>query len=79
MFNRKVSACKIRYYSYTRPLGFNMNEKINERKNIIISLKSNLGEPTKGIEKRIEFPKGITILNLILTFISGGILVLINY
>jgi hypothetical protein len=53
-----------------------MNEKINERKNIIVSLKSNLGEPKKGIEKRIEFLKGMTILNLILTLISGGILVL---
>ena len=53
-----------------------MNEKINDRKNIIISLKSNLGEPKKGIEKRIQFLKGMTILNLVLTIISAGILVL---
>lgn len=53
-----------------------MNEKMNKRKNIIVSLKSNLGEPKKGIEKRIKFLRGMTILNLILTIISAGILVL---
>jgi hypothetical protein len=53
-----------------------MAEKINERKNIIVSLKSSIGEPKKGIEKRIKFLKGMTILNLILTLISVGILVL---
>lgn len=53
-----------------------MNEKMNERKNIIISLKSNFGEPKNGIEKRLSFLKGMTILNLILTLISGGILIL---
>lgn len=53
-----------------------MNEKINQRKNIIISLKSNLGEPKNGIDKRISFLKGITILNLILTLISAGFLLL---
>ena len=53
-----------------------MNEKMNERKNIIISLKSNFGEPKKGIEKRLSFLKGMTILNLTLTLFSAGILVL---
>lgn len=49
---------------------------MNERKNIIISLKSNFGEPKNGIEKRFSFLKGMTILNLILTLFSAGILVL---
>ena len=49
---------------------------MNDRKNIIISLKSNFGEPKNGIEKRRLFLKGMTILNLILTFFSAGILVL---
>jgi hypothetical protein len=53
-----------------------MNEKINERKNIIISLKSNFGEPKNRIEKRLSFLKGMTILNLTLTLFSAGILVL---
>jgi hypothetical protein len=53
-----------------------MNEKMNERKNIIISLKSNFGEPKNGIEKRLSFLKGMTILNLTLTLFSAGILVL---
>ena len=49
---------------------------MNERKNIIISLKSNFGEPKNGIEKRLSFLKGMTILNLTLTIFSAGILVL---
>jgi hypothetical protein len=53
-----------------------MNEKMNERKNIIISLKSNFGEPKNGIEKRLSFLKGMTILNLTLTLFSAGILIL---
>ncbi len=53
-----------------------MNEKMNERKNIIFSLKSNFGEPKNGIEKRLSFLKGMTILNLTLTLFSVGILVL---
>jgi hypothetical protein len=48
-----------------------MNEKMNERKNIIISLKSNFGEPKNGIEKRLSFLKGMTILNLTLTIFSA--------
>ncbi len=50
--------------------------KIDERKNIIVSLKSSFGEPKKGIEKRFQFLKGMTILNLTLTIFSAGILVL---
>ncbi|MFL3661102.1 MAG: hypothetical protein ACI6PN_05060 [Polaribacter sp.] len=53
-----------------------MNEKMNDRKNIIISLKSNLGKPKNGIEKRLSFLKGMTILNSTLTLFSAGILVL---
>ena len=51
-------------------------QQMNERKNIIISLKSNFGEPKNGIEKRLSFLKGMTILNLTLTLFSAGILVL---
>ena len=53
-----------------------MMTKIDERKNIIVSLKSTYKEENKGIEKRIQFLKGMTILNLILTIISAGILIL---
>lgn len=53
-----------------------MDTKISERKNIIVSLKSNYGEPKKGIEKRIQFLKRITILYLIMALFSGGILFL---
>jgi len=48
--------------------------KIDERKNIIVSLKSNYGERKKGIDKRIQYLKGMTILNLILTIFCGGII-----
>jgi hypothetical protein len=50
--------------------------KIDERKNIIVSLKSNYNEENKGIEKRIQFLKRMTILNLVLIIISAGIIVL---
>ena len=50
--------------------------KIDERKNIINSLKSNLGEPKKGIDKRIKYLKGIIILNLVFILFSDGIVVL---
>jgi hypothetical protein len=62
--------------SIHKNVSYNMNEKMNERKNIIISLKSNFGEPKNGIEKRLSFLKGMTILNLTLTIFSAGILVL---
>ncbi len=49
---------------------------MNERKNIIISFKSNLGEPKKGIEKRIRYLKGMIILNLVMILFSAGIIIL---
>tara|TARA_R110001632_G_scaffold232256_2_gene372594 strand:+ start:4692 stop:5291 length:600 start_codon:yes stop_codon:yes gene_type:complete len=49
--------------------------KIEERKNIIVSLKSNYGERKNGIEKRIQYLKGISILNLTLTLFCGGIII----
>jgi DMSO reductase anchor subunit len=50
--------------------------KIDERKNIIVSLKSNYGERKKGIDKRIQYLKGMTILDLVLTTFCGGIVLL---
>ena len=50
--------------------------KIDERKNIIVSLKSNYGARKKGIEKRIKYLKGVHILNLICTILCGGIIIL---
>lgn len=47
---------------------------MNERKNIIISLKSSLGEQKKGIKKRLLSLKGIFFLNIILTLISAGVI-----
>ena len=48
--------------------------KIDERKNIIVSLKSNYGERKKGIDKRIQYLKGMNILNLTLAILCGGII-----
>lgn len=53
-----------------------MKTKIDERKNIIISLKTNYGERKKGIEKRIQYLKIMSSINLILTIFCGGILLL---
>ena len=75
MLIRKVSVF-LHATFHTQTVSYNLNEKMNERKNIIISLKSNFGEPKNGIEKRISFLKGMTILNLTLTIFSAGILVL---
>jgi hypothetical protein len=50
--------------------------KIDERKNIIVSLKSNYGERKKGIDKRIQYLKGMAILDLLLTTFCGGIVLL---
>ena len=50
--------------------------KINERKNIIGLLKSVYKKENKGIEKRIQFLKIMTILYLIPTIVIAGILVL---
>ena len=49
--------------------------KIDERKNIIITLKSMCGERKKGIDKRIQFIKGLSILNLIIAIICSGIII----
>ena len=53
-----------------------MKTKIDERKNIIVSLKSSYGEKNKGIEKRIHFLKLMSIINIILVIFSAGILFL---
>lgn len=53
-----------------------MKTKIDERKNIIVSLKSSYGEKNKGIEKRIHFLKLMSIINIILIIFSAGILFL---
>lgn len=50
--------------------------KINERKNIIGLFKSVYKKENKGIEKRIQFLKIMTILYLIPTIVIAGILVL---
>jgi hypothetical protein len=52
-----------------------MKTKIDERKNIIVSLKSNYGVPNKGIEKRIQYLKIMTILDSTFTVFFGGFLV----
>ncbi len=51
-----------------------MNTKINERKNIIVSLKSRYGERNKGIEKRIRFLQFFTFLNSFVTLFCGTII-----
>ena len=76
MFHPKRNRLFLALLFIYKTVSYNMNEKMNERKNIIISLKSNFGEPKNGIEKRLSFLKGMTILNLILTLFSAGILVL---
>lgn len=48
--------------------------KIDERKNIIISLKSNYGETKKGTDKRIQYLKGMNLMNLAITILCGGIM-----
>ncbi len=57
-------------------VSYNVMTKIEERKNIIVSLKSNYGERKKGIEKRIQYLKGMNILNLTLTIFCGGIILM---
>ena len=42
-----------------------MNTKINERKNIIVSFKANVSLP-KGIDKRIQSLRGLTIINALI-------------
>ncbi len=52
-----------------------MTTKIDERKNIIISLKPNYGDRNKGIEKRIKFLKAISFFNIVFSILSGGIVI----
>lgn len=54
-----------------------MKTKIEERKNIIVSLSSNyFGERDKGIDTRIKYLRTMGILNLVLAILCGGIIVL---
>lgn len=54
-----------------------MNTKIEERKNIIVSLRSNyFGERDKGIDTSIKYLRTMGILNLVLAILYGGIIVL---
>lgn len=49
---------------------------MKERKEILLSVKSNYGEIKKGIDKRISYLKGMNILNGSLFIISGGVLII---
>lgn len=51
-----------------------MNTRMNERKNIIVSLKSRYGERKKGIDKRIRFLQFFTFLNALMSLFCGTIL-----
>ena len=51
-----------------------MKTKIDERKNIIVSLKSSYGQENKGIEKRIHFLKLMSTINIVLIIFCAGIL-----
>ncbi|WP_066218550.1 hypothetical protein [Formosa haliotis] len=53
-----------------------MNQKIKERIQIIFSLKSNLADNKIENEKRIKFLKKSTVIELVLTIILAGIVVL---
>jgi hypothetical protein len=51
-----------------------MNTNIESRKEIIKSLKPTIDWGNKKIENRIKFLQGITVVNLALTILCGGIL-----
>ncbi len=51
-----------------------MTTKINERKNIIISLKSNYGERNKGIDKHIQTLQILSFMHIALSILCFGIL-----
>ena len=51
-----------------------MKSKIDQRKNIIISLKPAFGERKKGIDKRINFLGLMSSINLIFFLFSGGVI-----
>jgi len=46
---------------------------MNERKNIIISFRSNLGQPKKGIDNRVSFLKAFILINSLITILAIGI------
>ncbi|HSQ46411.1 MAG TPA: hypothetical protein VLM44_05765 [Lutibacter sp.] len=52
-----------------------MKTKIDERKNIIISLKPSYGDRNKGIEKRIQSLKAASFFNIILSMLCGGLVI----
>ena len=51
-----------------------MMTKINERKNIIISLRSNYGERNKGIDKHIQTLQILSFMHIALSILCFGIL-----
>ena len=53
-----------------------MRTKIDERKNIIISLKPTYGDRKNGIEKRTQYLKTMSFFNIILSLLSGGLVIL---
>ena len=53
---------------------YNMMTKINERKNIIISLRSNYGERNKGIDKHIQTLQILSFMHIALSILCFGIL-----
>ena len=50
-----------------------MNTNINERKNIVVSLKSNYGGRKKTLEKRIQYLKGMIGFHLGMILICSAI------
>jgi len=50
--------------------------KIDERKNIIVSLKSNYREENKGIDRRIKYLRNMSVLNTVMSIIFGGIILI---
>ena len=51
-----------------------MMTKIDERKNIIVSLKSMYKEDNRGIDKRIKHLRIMSFLNTTMSIVSGGII-----
>ena len=62
-------------FKIRKAVSFNMKTKIDERKNIIISLKPSYGDRNKGIEKRTQYLKAMSFFNIILSILSGGIVI----
>ncbi len=53
-----------------------MMTKIDERKNIIVRLKSNYKGNTKGIDKKIQYLKFMSILNITMCIFCSGIILI---